>query len=299
MIHCDQCGQIFKYAYHLEKHLTRKVPCYERRQGNVYNNKGNVYNNKGNVNVGVNGKKYACLKCEKQYCNKKDCKTHEAACDGCHALQCPVCRKMFASRSSKCTHRKNVVCTPYVAAVASTPTTQYVQQTIINNTYNNNIIINWSNETYDHLQLSDFVCILKKNINTPISIFSELPMLAHRGEHANLKLSNIRGNYVSVHEDGRFVKKTTSSIIEDSATKFLHRLDDVRYDDSVKVTRVISELIHSLVQMEDIISGQPVHMWTDGAKDALIKLQLKASEAYNRLYSEMLVGLWNATNTQE
>jgi len=139
MISCDHCGMIFKYNCHLEKHLSRKFPCYtniptelsinsilEKDIGeckNMGDNDtnirdisqkyvGNGVKNEKNIGDFDDEKPYSCDKCDKRYVSKRDFKRHMESCNGLNVLQCPTCHKTFSHRAAKSRHIKNVKCSP-------------------------------------------------------------------------------------------------------------------------------------------------------------------------------------------
>lgn len=135
MISCDHCGMIFKYNCHLEKHLTRKYPCFiniptelsinsnlekdkkyptnvvQNHQLSVKNPQKDVQNPL-EVDKIDDKKPYSCDKCDKRYVSKRDFKRHTESCNGLNVLQCPTCHKTFSHRAAKSRHIKNVKCSP-------------------------------------------------------------------------------------------------------------------------------------------------------------------------------------------
>ena len=113
MINCDHCGMIFKFPSQLERHLSRKYPCFAKLPPQTNNNpvvqndykEQNVYDNDQNIK-----EEYKCSKCNKCLSTKAYLKKHEAKCNGLHSLQCPTCLKFFSDSSAKCKHIKNGNC---------------------------------------------------------------------------------------------------------------------------------------------------------------------------------------------
>ena len=150
MINCDHCNKSFKYPCFLEKHLSRKIPCFMKlptenmlhcndKINTLYANNTHqkqsfdtqkAIENGGNQAPNANGctpnakgieltvdkqgrtKKHPCTKCDKTFYNKRDCEKHIQKCNGCDVLQCPTCLKYFSSYSTKSEHIKNVKCKP-------------------------------------------------------------------------------------------------------------------------------------------------------------------------------------------
>ena len=135
MISCDHCGMLFKYNCHLEKHLSRKYPCFiniptelsinsnlekdkkyptnvvQNHQLSVKNPQKDVQNPL-EVDKIDDKKPYSCDKCGKRYVSKRDFKRHMESCNGLNVLQCPTCHKTFSHRAAKSRHIKNVKCSP-------------------------------------------------------------------------------------------------------------------------------------------------------------------------------------------
>lgn len=133
MINCDHCEKIFPYPCFLEKHLSRKIPCFMKlsRCNTTNDNKSNGIANKDEIQEGVcnikkeqvckkedvcknskNRKKYYCDTCTKSFYNKSALEKHSPKCNGCDTLQCPTCFKWFSHRNAKYAHCKNVKCKP-------------------------------------------------------------------------------------------------------------------------------------------------------------------------------------------
>ena len=288
MLSCDHCFKTFTYPCFLEKHLSRKIPCFmkplpenticqeinkeHRKTPNTNNDTPNTVENTPDTNG--RKKNHACTKCEKRFFNRSACEKHIEKCKGCHVLQCPTCLKWFSHRNAKYAHIKNVKCKPHEPK----QDTKNIQNnvTINNITNNNNItninIVNWSNETYAHMTPEMIADIVRKCVGAeqPMSFFSEFPTVAHRGEHKNLQVKNIRGNYVDVYEDGRFLKLVLDTVLEECAKRMIYRLEDAMGEDE-NAFNGLDTVSASLIRMEDVVHGIP-------KKDACQK-QLRAMEA--------------------
>jgi len=165
MISCDHCKMVFKYNCHLDKHLSRKFPCFTNipTELNVIDNEEKhigVYKNMGDINTNIGGnfkkyvgnedknirenevlnenivvdynllKPYHCDKCDKRYVSKRDFKRHAESCDGLNVLQCPTCHKTFSHRAAKSRHLKNVKCSPPEQPVQQKPRRQNFSQSM-------------------------------------------------------------------------------------------------------------------------------------------------------------------------
>ena len=116
MTSCDHCGMIFKFPSQLERHLSRKYPCFTNlppqtnnkciEQNELYTGQ-DVYDSEQNIKD-----EYKCSKCNKCLSTKAYLKKHETKCNGLNSLQCPKCLKKFSDSSAKCKHIKNVKCKP-------------------------------------------------------------------------------------------------------------------------------------------------------------------------------------------
>jgi len=112
MINCDHCGMIFKFPSQLERHFSRKYPCFTNlppQNNTIECGNIEVVNVKNTV---VDDKNTVCHKCNKTLSTKSSLKRHLNVCNGCHKLQCPTCLKMFSSASSKSQHISKVDCKP-------------------------------------------------------------------------------------------------------------------------------------------------------------------------------------------
>lgn len=136
MINCDHCNKSFKYPCFLEKHLSRKIPCFMKSptENMILNDKSKSTTNeavvclkvedmvcideekvceKEEVCQKVRKKNHACTTCDKTFYNKSALEKHIPKCNGgIDTLQCPVCLKWFSHRNAKYAHDKNVKCRP-------------------------------------------------------------------------------------------------------------------------------------------------------------------------------------------
>lgn len=280
MISCDHCGMIFKYNCHLEKHLSRKFPCFNKLLSQNEKSKEllcvNIDEEKDNqtgVNVNSNhNKQFKCDKCGKGYSSKRDFHNHIGKCVGLDILQCPTCLKKFSHRAAKSRHIKNVKCKPPEDAQ-----NQHPQNVTINNNINitNNVqIVNWSNENYEHMTPEAIANIIRKCMrdNKPLTFFSEFPTAAHQGAHSNIKLTNLRANYVDIYKDGRFFKLQADDLIYDCTKKMIYRLDDA-FMENEQAFKNVDKIARSLVRMEEVVDGIP--------KEEASEAQLNAMQHLN------------------
>lgn len=271
MISCDHCGIVFKYNCHLEKHLSRKFPCFSKHPSeNTICQEINDGNKKLRENSKIlrdnetiiggehdeNSKKYKCDKCSKFLSSKSYLKKHQAICNGLNSLQCPICFKFFSSASTKSEHKRNVKCKPPEEAQNMQP-----QNVTINNNINitNNVqIVNWSNENYEHMTPEAIANIIRKCMrdNKPLTFFSEFPTAAHQGAHSNIKLTNLRANYIDIYKDGRFFKLQADDLIYDCTKKMIYRLDDA-FMENEQAFKNVDKIARSLVRMEEVVDGIP------------------------------------------
>ena len=290
MISCDHCGKIFTYPCFLEKHLTRKIPCFMKsppknvicqeikNQENSGDKRENTANDVGDTSFQRDKqgrtKKHPCTKCDKTFYNRRDCEKHIEKCKSCHVLQCHNCLKKFSSYSTKSEHIKNVKCKPPEPEqdAKNIQNNVTINNNITNNITNNINIVNWSNETYAHMTPDMIADIVRKCVGSeqPLTFFSEFPTVAHRGEHKNLQVKNIRGNYVDVYEDGRFLKLVLDTVLEECAKRMIYRLEDAMGEDE-NAFNGLDTVSATLIRMEDVVHGIP-------KKEACEK-QLKAMDA--------------------
>ena len=281
MISCDHCGMIFKYNCHLEKHLSRKFPCFnklpsqnEKNEEILCVNIGKEKDNQNDVNVNsIPNKKFKCDKCGKGYSSKRDYENHIGKCVGLDILQCPTCLKKFSHRAAKSRHIKNVKCKPPEEARNQHPQNVTINNNNINIT-NNVQIVNWSNENYEHMTPETIANIIRKCMrdNKPLTFFSEFPTVAHQGVHSNIKLTNLRANYVDICEDGKFFKLQADDLIYDCTKKMIYRLDDA-FMENEQAFKNVDKIARSLVRMEEVVDGIP--------KDEASEAQLHAMQHLN------------------
>lgn len=285
-ISCDHCGMTFKYNCFLYKHLTRKYPCFLKQpsQNDAYremiNDKRLVKNVPRNVSPSVPLEGTNVSQSVPPSSSKK--KVH----------QCPTCLKVFARRQGKYKHLKTVKCSPPEPSSNAPPSGDVNINSNNNINITNNIkIVNWSNETYEHMTPEVIADIVRKCVNAeqPMTFFSEFPNAAHQGAHKNLRVMNIRGNYLDVYEDGKFLKLMVDYVMEDCAKRMIYRLEDAMGEDE-RAFKGLDNVSAHLIRMEDVVHGIP-------KKDACEK-QLMAMEALEvDMRSDVLRhvknGLWN------
>lgn len=315
-ISCDHCDMTFKYNCYLEKHLSRKYPCFLKQSlrtvicNEIIRYKGNVKENTLKVkentvrmkekleivkeNTGKRKKKHNCNRCEKTFFNKSDCLRHMEKCTGCHKLQCPICLKMFSCAQSKSEHRRKVKCSPPEPTSKTVPVGDVninSHNNITNNITNNIKIVNWSNETYEHMTPEVIANIVRKCVNAeqPLTFFSEFPNAAHKGAHKNLRVTNIRGNYLDVYEDGKFLKLMVDYVMEDCAKRMIYRLEDAMGEDE-RAFKGIDNVSAHLIRMEDVVHGIPKK---DACEKQLVAMEALDVDMRSDVLRHVKNGLWN------
>lgn len=287
-ISCDHCGMTFKYNCFLEKHLSRKYPCFLKQPSQnvicqeIKSDETNIKNVPQNVSPSVTLEGTNVSQNVPPVTSKK--KVH----------QCPTCLKVFARRQGKYKHLKTVKCSPPEPPPNTAPAGDVninSHNNITNNITNNIKIVNWSNETYEHMTPEVIANIVRKCVNSeqPLTFFSEFPTAAHQGAHKNLKVTNIRGNYLDVYEDGKFLKLMVDYVMEDCAKRMIYRLEDAMGENE-RAFKGLDNVSAHLIRMEDVVHGIP-------KKEACEK-QLMAMEALEvDMRSDVLRhvknGLWN------
>jgi hypothetical protein len=324
MINCDHCGMIFKFPSQLERHLSRKFPCFSKLppQTNdnsvVQNNytEQNVYDNDQNIKD-----EYKCSKCNKCLSTKSSLKRHIRVCNGCHVLQCPTCLKYFSSASSKSQHIKNGKCTQpegHTPPIPQEPKQPPTHQTINNITNihnrtdartdartlnNNNIyIVNFSDTDYSHISIEQIVKMVSKCQASPSRFFNMMIMEAHKNEYANVGLSNIRGNYVTIFDDQQFLKFSAEEIAEEIGIKIVHRMDDCITDTENK--EIIKQgnifrWVKSYSWIEDVVRGIPADEYHEETSDALRTLNMRKKDAADKINASIRFGLHNVNNNMK
>ena len=287
MISCDLCKKEFANGSLFERHMRRKIPCFTCTP-----------TSSNEVDAPIKTGEYTCVECHKVLSNKYSLKIHMKTCKGCNVLQCPVCRKTFSSASSKCQHIKKENCKPPEpqhnggtnTSNVNNIQTQQNANTINNN--NNSFVINWSSENYDHMSAQKLVEVIKKCIDAPSRFFSEFPRVAHTGEHKNLKMTNVKANYADVYEDGKYIKMTTKSVLEDCAKKMIYRLDDA-YMENEGVFKQYERMTKAIVEMEAVINETATGELSHAVIESLRVLDLKAQTARSTMLHELRMGLRN------
>lgn len=103
----------------------------------------NVTQNAQNVVEMENGKKFTCVKCNKQFARGTHLSRHFETCKGVHSLQCELCLQTFANRHAKCKHKKT--CVGMIEGIKEISETDNNRINIVNNITNNGSIINVGN----------------------------------------------------------------------------------------------------------------------------------------------------------
>jgi hypothetical protein len=300
MINCDHCNKSFSKGYLFERHMRRKFPCFtstntpppvnsEIVKGNSENVKVNSEIVKGN-SENVKDKVFQCTQCNKSFSTKYTLNLHK--CKGCNVLQCHICLKTFSSSSGKSQHTKNVVCRRVIPIDTPNPTSVYIQKAnVINNTTTNNFVINWSDEHYGHVTPRQLVEVIEKCVDHPAKFFSEFPRIAHQGEHANLRVTNMRANYGDAYEGGRFIKMSIQSMLDECAKKMIYRLDDASLENDA-MFRKYERLTNAIVHMEDVINETVSSGVSVAVKESLRVMHLETLSAKRIIISELKSGLY-------
>lgn len=129
---CSKCEKEFSRKSYLEQHESKcdgLHPLQCKICLKMFASKFGKYQHKKNVDCGKHmvssceqttssysvtiddcSKSFRCSKCKKLLKCKQNLQNHENTCDGLNPLQCNICLKMFATKQSKCEHKKNVKC---------------------------------------------------------------------------------------------------------------------------------------------------------------------------------------------
>ena len=322
MINCDHCGKIFKFSSQLERHLSRKYPCFSNLPPQTVKIEDdnevckNTVNDKNTVVQDDKNKVHKCIKCNKTLSTKAYKKKHEAKCNGLHSLQCPTCLKFFSDSSAKCKHIKNVKCTPPEGQTPlQEPPTHQTINNITNNidnsvnsvdarTLNNNNIylVNFSDTDYSHISIEQIVKMVSKCQASPSRFFNMMIMEAHKNEYANVGLSNIRGNYVTIFDDQQFLKFSAEEIAEEIGIKIVHRMDDCITDTENK--EIIKQgnifrWVKSYSWIEDVVRGIPADEYHEETSDALRTLNMRKKDAADKINASIRFGLHNVNNNMK
>ena len=136
---CLDCGKDFKYPSKLERHLGSNNRCPKK----LYTNGEKLYREK----------EFYCKDCEKSFSTERTFDYHkDFVCRGVPSKVCRHCRKVFSSVVSRSRHERNVSCMEHREMCAlreendklreELEAEKYKPRTVINNTYNYNIIYN-------------------------------------------------------------------------------------------------------------------------------------------------------------
>ena len=218
--------------------------------GKVMDDGGKVMGDGGNVIV---SRKNNCIKCNKSFVRRIDCKKHEENCDGLDKRQCKICLKVFATKQSKYEHIKYVKCNP------PSTTQQVINNNITNNTnntnntnYNNNITnninivrVNFGEECLDKIcQGKKYMKKVKELIKSgkyaiPSSI-EEIYFNDESVENQTIKKNRRNDKLVSVLINGKWETR----VFDDICDKILETTEDyfdpffiklqMKYDDIIK-----------------------------------------------------------------
>ena len=316
MTNCDHCGMMFKYPSQLERHLSRKFPCFTKLPPrSKQNTKEKMVCE--NVNKVCSEDNLVCSKCGKTLSTKAYKKKHESKCNGLHSLQCPICLKFFSDKICKYRHIKNGKCTPPEGHTPpQEPQQPPIHQTINNITNNidnstndnrtlnnNNIyLVNFSDTDYSHISIEQIVKMVSKCQASPSRFFNMMIMEAHKNEYANVGLSNIRGNYVTIFDDQQFLKFSAEEIAEEIGIKIAHRMDDCITDTENKEILKqgnIYRRVKSYSWIEDVVRGVPADEYDEETSDALRTLNMRKKDAADKINASIRFGLHNVNKNMK
>jgi len=315
MVSCDLCGKGFHFNCHLEKHLSRKFPCFSHMKPN----NGNTHlENETTPHLNKQGDDKFCKFCQKSHVKPKlhantcNMKEDEIRCleiklkkdvHLTHNNSCRFCLSAF-SRADKikshykcCGKRKE-----YLVELKNQCTSKKREHHHTTNIYNNNnttinnnnqtYVINWSNENFSHIKPNQLVDILKKCVldGCPKRFFSEFPRLAHTGEHRNVSLTNVRGECVDVYEDGKYIKMDKDAVMEDAAKRMIYCLDD-KLTENDELNDCYNRVLSAMVCMENVVSG--INNKSRETIEALRMMGLKIETARKDILKEVTIGYRN------
>jgi hypothetical protein len=206
-----------------------------------------------------------CIKCDKILSTPYCLKQHLSNCKGCHILQCPICLKKFASRSSKSQHIKSAKCNPPTETVQeelerlrkenkvfrSQSNNSQQPQTIINNDNStvNNINIQYNN--YDKPYTDHITNIVMKGIyensqQDPALILNETVRHIYKNdqhpENHVIKITD-KAAFSKVYKDGKEIclpmDGVIQTILSNTGDFCADRLRDCHEEGDIEGTRVV------------------------------------------------------------
>ncbi len=150
-------------------------------------------------NCGV--KLYKCPDCYKSFTTNKRLLTHQPVCKQLlHPHQCPKCKKVLASFSSKSHHVTNC---------------QAVQQELVNANTGFVCINNFSQETMDHIT-SDFLtsCIISCRENTNVArLLQAIHCDQDIPQNQNIRIDSIKSKTWVIRQNNMWVIKDAEDVV--------------------------------------------------------------------------------------
>lgn len=230
---CVECNKTYSTAFSLQRH--QKTSCY----GLLNKNSTNVTPTQQKCYPAQQQNSSTCEHCLKPFLTIESLKKHyESRCKGVqNPLECPVCRKVLASRQSKQRHMKTCfIRAPSSPDVIHTTTTNHHTTTNIsdstvnhihtqNNTQNNGINIQGDVIIYndqlllfndDHIEKRDLQRIFQgASVKTIQAIASYALKLLENPTNRCVRKKHITNSYCEVYQgDGNWICRPDKKVVE-------------------------------------------------------------------------------------
>ncbi len=237
MYHCYKCGKEFKYKSFLDRHNSKKISC------NKIDNINNNYDKRINdIDDEINNKIEeslklitTCLFCNKIFSNKANtrrhimdyCKNKSELLNKKNAIiiekNTIIDNKKNQDKDEEIKELKNMVST-----LIEKQTVQNITNNITNNNITNNVIMinSFGKEDLSHITLQDYKQYLNTYFKGFINFIEKVHFDDNVPENHNICITNLKSKDIKVYDNGKWVAKPKTDIIDKFLRKKLNILID-------------------------------------------------------------------------
>ena len=305
---CKKCGKIFKQKSNYTYHIGRKRPCINEEIINIVVNESifnkNIELVKTSQELGIelvktsqiikNSKEngYRCNICEKIYKHSSTLAKHKLKHKEENKIESKVLNKKVDEIKKEIEKLKIMIKEKTI-----NKTENNIKKQINNNKTNNNIIISFGREDLYKLTPLEMKRILDSNdeSNPLLRIIEKMHFNKKIPEQMNLKMNNIKSQYLDVNIDNKWQKENTNKVIETILDNHTYNLSTIIKELDNTIDKKITRLSEYYIKMYNEFNRmeREVLEYEDG--EDIIKRNKEIKKNINNIIDEIKLFLYNQT----